>query len=247
MSHAARRNKKLKASTSTVHRRKQDAELQRMYDRVHASEDALSRVDRVVAKLTLGTDPAGSSSIESPPAPRPSPPPTVGSSSCTQPLDRQDIYDALREELATLERAERIMRDAHVSFPLVGQELIFVQDPMTYGEYRRRELGDIVTANAGPFALRPDVDGNCLVLRLENNLVHVLGALNTSSAVSHPSLDPLRDSLLARVRHDLDSVDMLKNDEWNRQRQGIPSALDTHQYSVQTGALFPTRILEDRY
>lgn len=247
MSQSAHRSRgKSKASTSTAHRRKQDAELQRMYDRVHASEDAVSRVERVVAQLTLSTDAPGSSApvepISLPPHTSPSPP-TVDSTSSTRPLDQRNIFNALREELATLERAERIMRDAQISIPLVGQELKFLQDPRTYGEYRRRELSGDFTANSGPFALRPDEHGNSVVLRAENNLVHVLGALTASSVVSHPSINPLRESLLSRVLRDLESLDVMKNNEWNRQRQGIPSAHETHRFSVKTGiyALLPSR------
>ncbi|KAI0689316.1 hypothetical protein C8T65DRAFT_700289 [Cerioporus squamosus] len=242
---------KSKASSSTARRRKQDAELQRLADELHKSTtaDDVLRVERAVAQLTLSPDATSTSPPTSSDKPARSPivPPENTAPSPTYPFPgpspshhatSDEDMDALRDELIALQRSDQVLREAHMAFPLAGQTLNFVHDPRTYGDYPRRPITDEAIVNHGPGALRVDASENSLVLRFEHTLVDIFRVLTARHAVSHPDVDALREALLERVRHDLDNLENFKNDEWDRQRQGIPSPDDVHEVSVRTDRLF---------
>lgn len=155
---------------------------------------------------------------------------------------------ALLEELKALINIKATLADARATLPLIGQSLRFVQDPRSsgHGSYRHQEYGGTVTANSGPHALVSDDEGNQLLLTFESTLVAMLSALTFPLAMSHLDVDPLRAALLERVRQDLHSLDVAKRDEWDRQRQGIPSSRG-HKNTVQTGTAFGGLTFYDAY
>ena len=228
-----------KPSSSTLRRRKDDAELQALYDQVKEEGDTLRQVEHVVTQLTLDA-----ASVSSSPNPPYTPPPAHPTHSTHIPLhdaifglreSTDEHRAAVQEQLESLDHASQVLRDARAAMPHIGQTLTFIHDPRTTGTYRSSDHDGTVVANSGLSALRPDAPANALVLKHESNLVHVLAFLLRPSPISNPVLGQLRETVLSSVRQELDRLDLIKKDEWERQRHGIPSQIELHQNVVQTG------------
>lgn len=163
----------------------------------------------------------------------------LGESSChadnasPMPLLTTSASAAVLEDLDYISKFLRSQRPLLLS----GCELAFELDPLTNAAFRQRPATSITSANSGSSALRTTEPNNLVILQYENDLLTAITRLrDITDSADHPTVEQIREQLLAEAISELNRIESLKEAEWNRQRAGVPSSraasdvFDTGEY-----------------
>ena len=103
-----------------------------------------------------------------------------------------------------------------LSFSQVGP-LVFEQEPDMATPYQLPEKRDPILANNGPHALAVRVKANTLFLEQEDILVSLARDIMASPPYGDDTLDEEREELLRYLHRELDVLELVKKEQWERQ------------------------------